>query len=83
MHLGLSLFDTDQLNVNARLVLIVSWKSSVAELTFVHNQTCYIIWQKYLQSIEQHTPNKVPGMNAGVPEEWAFPAELVAPFMLC
>jgi hypothetical protein len=26
--------------------------------------------------------HKVPRMNSGVPEEWAVPAELVAPFML-
>jgi hypothetical protein len=27
--------------------------------------------------------HEVPGMNSGVPEEWAVPTELVVPFMLC
>jgi hypothetical protein len=31
--------------------------------------------------IEQQKPHKVPGMNTGVPEEWAVPAELVAHFI--
>jgi len=27
--------------------------------------------------------HEVSGKNSGVPEEWAVPAELVAPFILC